>query len=227
MSGTDEPGVHLAQRLGELLNGIWGHPVPVGHLDVGMHRDDLDQQVAPRIHPTIIPFDVTGKTVVLVDDVLFSGRTTRAAICRRSGPRPRSQDVRGVDDDRSAVLPLDSRELPDVVDEDIGIDERGSSRRIRVGHDAVVTVSDLLQGDGLAGVLARTAVGDLGSADDEGAIVTDCAHGAGLEWSTLETILLCDFLLAGRRLSDSESTSDEGGRSDERSDAPPPPGTLH
>jgi pyrimidine operon attenuation protein/uracil phosphoribosyltransferase len=78
--GVQRGGVHLAQRLGGLLNGIWGHPVPVGHLDVGMHRDDLDQQVAPRIHPTIIPFDVTGKTVVLVDDVLFSGRTTRAAL---------------------------------------------------------------------------------------------------------------------------------------------------
>ena len=45
-----------------------------------MHRDDLGQQVAPRIHPTRIPFDITGKTVVLVDDVLFSGRTARAAL---------------------------------------------------------------------------------------------------------------------------------------------------
>jgi pyrimidine operon attenuation protein/uracil phosphoribosyltransferase len=45
-----------------------------------MHRDDLDSRAAPEIHPTVIPFDVTGKTVVLVDDVLFSGRTTRAAM---------------------------------------------------------------------------------------------------------------------------------------------------
>ena len=45
-----------------------------------MHRDDLDRRAAPRIYPTVIPFDVTGKTVVLVDDVLFSGRTTRAAM---------------------------------------------------------------------------------------------------------------------------------------------------
>src|SRR5438445_13836893 len=49
-------------------------------LDVGMQRYALGQQAAPRIHPTVIPFDITGKTVVLVDDVLFSGRTTRAAL---------------------------------------------------------------------------------------------------------------------------------------------------
>jgi pyrimidine operon attenuation protein/uracil phosphoribosyltransferase len=54
--------------------------VPVGILDVTMHRDDLGQKLAPKMHPTVIPFDVTGKTVVLVDDVLFSGRTTRAAM---------------------------------------------------------------------------------------------------------------------------------------------------
>ncbi len=45
-----------------------------------MHRDDLGQRAAPKVYPTVIPFDVTGKTVVLVDDVLFSGRTTRAAM---------------------------------------------------------------------------------------------------------------------------------------------------
>jgi pyrimidine operon attenuation protein/uracil phosphoribosyltransferase len=45
-----------------------------------MHRDDLDRRIAPPVHPTVIPFDVTGKTVVLVDDVLFSGRTIRAAM---------------------------------------------------------------------------------------------------------------------------------------------------
>jgi pyrimidine operon attenuation protein/uracil phosphoribosyltransferase len=45
-----------------------------------MHRDDLDRRAAPTIHPTVMPFDVNGKTVVLVDDVLFSGRTIRAAM---------------------------------------------------------------------------------------------------------------------------------------------------
>jgi pyrimidine operon attenuation protein/uracil phosphoribosyltransferase len=78
--GIPEGGVPLSQRLEKILAEIWNHAVPVGSLDVSMHRDDLDQHAAPQIYPTVIPFDVTGKTVVLVDDVLFSGRTTRAAM---------------------------------------------------------------------------------------------------------------------------------------------------
>jgi pyrimidine operon attenuation protein / uracil phosphoribosyltransferase len=78
--GIPEGGVPLAQRLGKILSEIWEISVPIGSLDVSMHRDDLDQRAAPKIHPTEIPFDVNGKTVVLVDDVLFSGRTIRAAL---------------------------------------------------------------------------------------------------------------------------------------------------
>ena len=78
--GIQRGGVFLARRLGQILNSIWEQPVLVGTLDVSMHRDDLDQCVAPKVQPTVIPFDVTGKTVVLVDDVLYSGRTTRAAL---------------------------------------------------------------------------------------------------------------------------------------------------
>ena len=78
--GIPVGGDHLAARLAKILGGIWNHAVPVGILDVTMHRDDLDSRVAPTVHPTEIPFDVNGKTVVLVDDVLFSGRTTRAAM---------------------------------------------------------------------------------------------------------------------------------------------------
>ena len=71
--GIPEGGVPLAQRLSFLLKEIWGQPVPVGTLDVSMHRDDLDQRLAPTVHPTVVPFDVTGKTVVLVDDVFSAG----------------------------------------------------------------------------------------------------------------------------------------------------------
>ena len=70
----------LARRLGKILEDFWKHPVPVGILDVSMHRDDLDRRAAPKVYPTVMPFDVNGKTIVLVDDVLFSGRTTRAAL---------------------------------------------------------------------------------------------------------------------------------------------------
>lgn len=78
--GIQQGGVVLAGRLAALLHGIWQHTVPVGSLDITMHRDDLDQRIAPTVHPTEIPFDITNKTVVLVDDVLFSGRTIRAAM---------------------------------------------------------------------------------------------------------------------------------------------------
>jgi pyrimidine operon attenuation protein/uracil phosphoribosyltransferase len=78
--GIPAGGVPLAQRLGKILSEIWKQTVPVGSLDVSMHRDDLNRRAAPKIYPTEIPFDVNGKTVVLVDDVLFSGRTIRAAM---------------------------------------------------------------------------------------------------------------------------------------------------
>lgn len=80
LAGIPAGGDHLAARLARILAGIWNHPVPAGTLDVSMHRDDLDGRLAPTVHPTKIPFDVNGQTVVLVDDVLFSGRTTRAAL---------------------------------------------------------------------------------------------------------------------------------------------------
>lgn len=78
--GIPRGGVPLAERLGQILSEIVNQAVPVGALDVNMHRDDLDQRAAPKIYPTEIPFDVNGKTIVLVDDVLFSGRTIRAAL---------------------------------------------------------------------------------------------------------------------------------------------------
>jgi pyrimidine operon attenuation protein/uracil phosphoribosyltransferase len=79
--GIQRGGVFLARRLAANLLTIWNQPVPVGELDVSMHRDDLDHHASNiNMKPTVIPFDVTGKTVILVDDVLFSGRTTRAAL---------------------------------------------------------------------------------------------------------------------------------------------------
>jgi pyrimidine operon attenuation protein / uracil phosphoribosyltransferase len=78
--GIQTGGVPLADRLATALKSIWGHAVPTGKLDVSMHRDDLDRRITPEVHPTVIPFDITGKTVVVVDDVLFNGRTVRAAM---------------------------------------------------------------------------------------------------------------------------------------------------
>ena len=88
-SGEDAPalvGIHrrgafLAQRLHGLLEELIGGEVPLGDLDIGFYRDDVATRPdAPVLHASHIDFDVTGLTVVIVDDVLFTGRTVRAAI---------------------------------------------------------------------------------------------------------------------------------------------------
>jgi pyrimidine operon attenuation protein / uracil phosphoribosyltransferase len=104
--GIARGGVPLAQRLGVLLGQRWGHSVPVGSVDIGMHRDDLNHRAAPNIHPTVIPCDITGRTVVLVDDVLFSGRSVRAALdALNDFGRPRRVQL-------AALIDRGHRELP-------------------------------------------------------------------------------------------------------------------
>lgn len=79
--GIPSRGVPLAQRIAERIASVEGHAVPVGSLDVTMYRDDLRLKPARALLPTEIPpGGVDGKVVVLVDDVLFSGRTIRAAL---------------------------------------------------------------------------------------------------------------------------------------------------
>ncbi len=78
--GIPRGGLRLTTRLAKLLEEIWEHPVPTGSIDVSMHRDDLEHQPTPEVHSTHLPGDMSGRTVVLADDVLFSGRTVRAAL---------------------------------------------------------------------------------------------------------------------------------------------------
>ena len=79
--GIRRGGVHLAQRLRRELEAALGAEPPAGTLDIALYRDDLAEKgAAPVIGPTDIRFPVQGKTVVLVDDVLYTGRTIRAAI---------------------------------------------------------------------------------------------------------------------------------------------------
>ena len=72
-------GVPLAQRISLNVRQFEGLDLPVGSLDITLHRDDLEQE-DPEVRGSSVPFDVTGKTVVLVDDVLYTGRTARAAM---------------------------------------------------------------------------------------------------------------------------------------------------
>jgi pyrimidine operon attenuation protein/uracil phosphoribosyltransferase len=79
--GIHTRGVPLAHRVAEVIKGFENADIPVGALDIGPHRDDLSLNgVQPSIRPNDIPTDITGKNVVLVDDVLFTGRSTRAAM---------------------------------------------------------------------------------------------------------------------------------------------------
>jgi pyrimidine operon attenuation protein/uracil phosphoribosyltransferase len=79
--GIPTRGVPLASRLAARIGAFEGASIPVGSLDVTMHRDDLRLRPARALGRTEVPADgVDGKTVVLVDDVLFSGRTIRAAL---------------------------------------------------------------------------------------------------------------------------------------------------
>ena len=78
--GLRTRGVTLAHRLAAKLAAIDGAAVPVGTLDITLYRDDLDMRGAPVIRGTDIPFSIKNKHVVLVDDVLYTGRTIRAAL---------------------------------------------------------------------------------------------------------------------------------------------------
>ncbi|MCX6907309.1 MAG: bifunctional pyr operon transcriptional regulator/uracil phosphoribosyltransferase PyrR [Verrucomicrobia bacterium] len=79
--GIQGGGVRLAQRLAAKLQEITGKSVPCGMLDITMHRDDLSLRKKPPVaRQTNIQFDVTGKHIIFVDDVLYTGRSTRAAM---------------------------------------------------------------------------------------------------------------------------------------------------
>ena len=79
--GIKRRGVPLAQRLGGMIEKIEKHPVDVGVLDISFYRDDLSTSgQRPVVTPAAVGFDVAGRDIILIDDVLYTGRTIRAAL---------------------------------------------------------------------------------------------------------------------------------------------------
>ncbi len=79
--GIRTGGVHLGHRLVRRIHDIEGVSIPIGELDITLYRDDLSlRKEQPVLRKTSVPFDISGKIIVLVDDVLFTGRTIRAAM---------------------------------------------------------------------------------------------------------------------------------------------------
>lgn len=81
--GIKTRGVFLAQRIAERIEQIEGHPIEVGELDITLYRDDLTERTAdhePRLKGADLPININDRKVILVDDVLYTGRTARAAM---------------------------------------------------------------------------------------------------------------------------------------------------
>jgi pyrimidine operon attenuation protein/uracil phosphoribosyltransferase len=106
--GIPRRGVPLAVRLAERIGAVEGSPVPVGSLDVTMYRDDLRLRPARALERTDIPAQgIDGRVVVLVDDVLFSGRTVRAALTALDDVgRPRAVQLAVLVDRGHRELPI-------------------------------------------------------------------------------------------------------------------------
>jgi pyrimidine operon attenuation protein / uracil phosphoribosyltransferase len=100
-------GATLAETLADKIREIELAEVPVGTLDISFYRDDLAIRLSPEVHRTDIPFDVEGRDVVLVDDVLFTGRTIRSAMdAIMDYGRPRSIQLAVLVDRGHRELPI-------------------------------------------------------------------------------------------------------------------------
>jgi pyrimidine operon attenuation protein/uracil phosphoribosyltransferase len=108
--GIRRRGVPLAQRLAGLISQIEKHPVDTGVLDISFYRDDLSTSgVRPVLNPCELGFDIAGRDIILVDDVLYTGRTTRAALdALFDHGRPRRVQLLALIDRGHRELPIEA-----------------------------------------------------------------------------------------------------------------------
>lgn len=138
--GIRRGGVFLAQRLRNELRSALGVEPPTGTLDIALYRDDLAEKgVAPVVGPTDIRFSVAGKTVLLVDDVLYTGRTVRAALDELVDfGRPRRVWLAVLVDRGGRELPIAADfagarlEVPDDQDVEVRLREEGAPEDVVV-----------------------------------------------------------------------------------------------
>ena len=127
--GLQRGGVWIADELAAILAGI-EQQVPVGSLDVSFHRDDVGLRPIVPGHVTAIPVSLEGATVVLVDDVLFTGRTVRAALeALNEYGRPHAVQLAVIVDRGHRQLPIRpdyvGKNLPTAGDEDVRVSPAG------------------------------------------------------------------------------------------------------
>ena len=140
--GMRTRGVPLAKRIAETVENFEGIPIPVGTLDIGLYRDDISPaQLKSAVQDTDIPTDVTDKRIILVDDVLYTGRSIRAAMdALMDLGRPKSIQLAVLIDRGHRELPIRSdyvgKNIPSSRDEEIQVQLEETD-----GTDAVTIVS--------------------------------------------------------------------------------------
>ena len=120
--GIRTRGVPLARRLAQVIAEAEGVEPPVGELDITLYRDDVFEGMAvPEVRPTVLPFDVRGRDIVLVDDVLYTGRTVRAALdALMDWGRPRCIRLAVLVDRGHRELPLHADYVGFIVSTELG-----------------------------------------------------------------------------------------------------------
>lgn len=127
--GIKTRGIYLAQRIAKRLQQLEGDSVPVGELDISLYRDDrhdASEENDPVVRTPQLKFDITGKQVILVDDVLFTGRTIRAGLdALMDQGRPKKINVAVLVDRGHRELPIRAdfvgKNIPTSLEEEISV----------------------------------------------------------------------------------------------------------